>query len=188
MIILNFTSPAQREINRFQRNYRLVQSLVILSVVALVIIVAILFASQIILQTKLDTITSDALALKEKTENEKSLNLGQTIQNFNSLLGNVSAIQSEYASWSGVLIETAKSMSDGVVLTSLTIQKTNSTFQFSGNASTRDSLLDFKNNLEESLFFSNIESPISNLLSKENISFTLSGQVNLDPQIEANSL
>ena len=188
MITLNFTSPAQREANQFQKNYRLVQSLVILSIVVLLIIVASLFVSQIIIQNKLDTITSDTLTLKEQKENEKSLNLGQTVQNFNSLLQNVSAIQSEYAAWSNILIETAQNMPGDVVLSSFTIQKSNSTFQFSGDAITRDSLLVFKNNLEESPYFGNIESPISNLLSKEDISFTLSGQVILNPVIDTNSL
>ncbi|MBU1075081.1 PilN domain-containing protein [Patescibacteria group bacterium] len=188
MVTLNFTSPAQRDANQFQKNYRLVQSIIVLSVVVLIIIAATLFASQMVLQSKLDTIASDTLTLKEQTENEKSLNLGQTVQNFNSLLGNVSAIQSEYVAWSPVLIETAKTVANGVTLTSFTIQKTNLTFQFSGNADTRDSLLAFKNNLEQSPFYSNIESPISNLLSKENISFTLSGQVTINPQIEVGSL
>ncbi|MFA6524727.1 MAG: hypothetical protein WCT33_00475 [Patescibacteria group bacterium] len=184
MINLNFTSPNQKAANQFQKNYRLVQSLVVFSVGALLLIVASLFASQMILGNKLKTITAETLVLKEQTENDNTLNLGQTIQNFNTLISNVAGIQSEYAKWSYILLEAGESVNDGIILTSFDIQKANSSFQFTGNANTRDSLLEFKNKLDASPYFENIESPISNLLSKENISFTLSGQIVLNPPID----
>ncbi|MFA6391436.1 MAG: PilN domain-containing protein [Patescibacteria group bacterium] len=182
MINLNFTSPAQRVENQFQKNYKLVQFLVLITIVILLIIVSFLYFSQMILQNKLDKLTLETVAIKEQTESNESLNLGQSVISFNSLVQNVSSIQLEYILWSDIFIEIGNRISDGVVLSSLSIQKSNGTFQISGTAETRDSLLSFKNNLEISPFFENIDSPISNLLSKENISFTLSGRVILNPQ------
>lgn len=184
MINLNFISPGQRTANQFHKNYRLVQSIAVTAVFVLLIIVGAMFASQIILNNKLSEITADTLALKEQTENDKSLNLGETVQSFNSLVSNVAGIQSEYAKWSYVLLEVGESITDGIVLNTFDIQKTNGTFQFAGNADTRDSLLEFKNNLDNSPYFENVESPISNLLLKENISFILSGKIVINPQIE----
>ena len=188
MITLNFTSPEQRDANQFQKNYRIIQSVMIVSVITLVIISAVLFISQIILQEKLDTITADTLEIMEQVEDERSLNLSETVQGFNSLLGNVSKIQTEYSAWSNILIEISGSTTNGVIINSINLQKSNSSFQFSGIADTRDSLLAFKTNLEQSPFFNNIESPISNLLTKENISFSLTGEIILDPKIVFESL
>jgi Tfp pilus assembly protein PilN len=184
MINLNFTSPSQKAANQFQKNYHLVQSLVVTSILALLIIVVALFASQKILESKLDKLTNDTLTLKEQTENDNSLNLGETVQGFNTLVSNVAGIQSEYAKWSYILLEVSECITDGIILTSFDIQKGSNTFQFTGNAATRDSLLSFKTNLDASPYFENVESPISNLLSKENISFILTGKVVLNPTID----
>jgi len=180
MIILNFISPTQREENRFQKNYSLVKEIIVIFVISLVVIVGFLQLTQIILNNKLDNVTADTKTLKQQTEEEKSVDLGKTVKEFNKLLKNIDGIQAEYTFWSEILIKTASFVPSGVRLSSFTINRVNSNFKITGRANFRDDLLNLKRNLEESDHFIEIQSPISNILLRENINFELSGKIIFD--------
>jgi len=186
MIILNFISPTQKEANRFQKGYSLVKKIMLIFTVVLIISVGVLAATQILLQDKLEDITKATEAQKQYTVEEKPIDLEQTIKDFNRLLSNINTIQSEYTPWSKIFIETSSFVPDGIQISSLMMHKASAEFKFVGNANTRDDLLLLKKNLEESDIFTDIQSPISNLLSKENINFELSGKLKFETNSKTN--
>jgi len=130
-----------------------------------------------LLENKLDSITQETLALKQNIEKEEPIDLEKSVKNFNNLLININQIQSEYTNWTSELKNISSLVPPGVTLSSFVLQKNTSEFKFTGKAATRDALLNFKDSLENSDFFTEIQSPISNLLTKVNINFELSGKL-----------
>lgn len=183
MITLNFISPAQKEANRFQKNYSLVKGIMLSLVIALVVIVGLLLLTQALLQNKLKSLTLATQELTQQTEEEKSVDLGQTVRDFNKLLKNIEVVQAEYLPWTEILIETVTLVPSGIQLSSFTIQKGAASFSLTGKANTREDLLSLKKNLEDSDNFIEVQSPISNLLLKENINFELSGKIVFKPNL-----
>lgn len=180
MITLNFISPIQREANRFQKNYSQTKGIMLSLVIVLIIIVGFLQLTQILLKDKLESITL-ATQVLEQAEEEKTVDLKQIVKDFNVLLRNIDGIQKEYLPWSDTLALTASLVPTGIELSSFSIQKESAVFKLTGHALSRDDLIILQKNLEESDLFSEIQSPLSNLLLKENINFELSGKITLVP-------
>jgi hypothetical protein len=67
----------------------------------------------------------------------------------------------------------------GVRLTDLSLTREKNLLSVAGWAAKRDDFLLFKKQLEESGLVNNLDSPLSNLLTPENISFSLTAQLNL---------
>ncbi|MCG2692600.1 PilN domain-containing protein [Candidatus Parcubacteria bacterium] len=68
-------------------------------------------------------------------------------------------------------------MPQDIQLHLLYIDKVNSTINIEGNAQTREGLLGFQENLEDSSLFSKVEYPLSNLLEKQDIKFKFTAQL-----------
>lgn len=64
---------------------------------------------------------------------------------------------------------------DGILVAYMNIDGNRSRVDIRGNAVTRESLLSFINNLEESEYFSRIEAPVSSFLQSTNIPFNITG-------------
>ncbi|PIY97288.1 MAG: hypothetical protein COY66_00115 [Candidatus Kerfeldbacteria bacterium CG_4_10_14_0_8_um_filter_42_10] len=186
MITLNLISPIQKEANRFQQSYSLVKRITVLFMAVSLIVIALLFVGETLLEKKLDSITQETLALKKNIEKEESIDLEQSVKDFNKLLIDISKVQSEYINWSQEVNKISSLVPSGIRLSSFVMQKDSSDFKFAGKAATREALLNFKTNLENSDFFTEIQSPISNLLTKENINFELSGKLVFDQSNSGN--
>ncbi|MCK5211677.1 hypothetical protein KAJ89_03175 [Candidatus Parcubacteria bacterium] len=102
-----------------------------------------------------------------------SENYSAQVRQLNSALANIESIQSEYTNWS-YLFEFLHQLSNkNININNINVNKKNAEISLSGIATTRDSLLQLKEKLEESNYFTKINLPIKNLLEKENINFEI---------------
>jgi len=65
----------------------------------------------------------------------------------------------------------------GINLTNLSYQTAQNKVVLNGQAKTREQFLNFKENLEKSQVFLEVESPLSNLINKENIDFNFNFKI-----------
>lgn len=177
MITLNLISPAQKAANNFRSNYSILRQIALIFLIAFVFVIGVLFLAQALLQNKLEDLTENTLMLKQNIEDEESIDLEKSVDDFNKMVLTISKVQTEYTAWTKVLVDTASLVPSGVAIGSFTLNKETAEFRFTGRALTRDLLLQFKENLEGSGFFTEIQSPISNLLTKENVGFEFSGKL-----------
>ncbi len=102
-----------------------------------------------------------------------SENYSAQVRQLNSTITNIENIQSEYINWSYLLEFLHQLSSEDVNISSISVNKEKKEIILRGMAMTRDGLLQLKEKLEESNYFTEINLPIKNLLEKENISFDI---------------
>ncbi len=83
----------------------------------------------------------------------------------------VSKIQEKYLPMSRILIEFSKIVPAGNQVYTFEVNSENKTVKIRGFSTTRENVIAFENALKNSSFFTNIKSPLTNLLNPRNIDF-----------------
>lgn len=107
----------------------------------------------------------------ESSKYEKIKKFDDEFEKINSKTDQVMAIRNDQLYWSNLFILLSKSTISGIEVTNLA---TNSySVSLAGKADNRDSLVAFKDKLAGEDCFSDVNLPLSNLVSKENIAFQM---------------
>lgn len=91
----------------------------------------------------------------------------------NKEINNIYSIQKNSVYWSYLIQYFAENRVEGVVLSGLSADRNDSKLIISGVADDRDSLLEFKTMLEETVFLKDVDLPFESLLKKNNIEFEI---------------
>ena len=173
MIKLNLISVKQQQLLKQRATFKIVENYLGLIVAALVIVsvVAIpFFTSLKVLETNIKQ--------RNDVRNVENIKLITEINQFNSKIKSLAEIQNGQYDWSELVMSLSEQVPANIVLVSFNADLDKRTFDLRGYASRRNDLLTFKDNLEKSEKFFNINSPVSDILIREEISFTLSGSFN----------
>jgi len=90
----------------------------------------------------------------------------------------LSKIQSGHLHWTNIFQQLSEATPDSIQISNLSTK--NYTIFLVGKAKMRDDLLNFKNKLEESSCFQNIDVPLSNLVVEDNVDFQIDLTINKD--------
>jgi hypothetical protein len=117
--------------------------------------------------------------LKSETSlvNVERQSLNINVSNLNKKIETASKVQKNFIKWTHLLNDSTNLAPEGAILNFMHISSESKTIRITGIAQNRESLIGFKEALEESNFLSSIEAPLSNLLEKENINFRFSGKL-----------
>jgi Tfp pilus assembly protein PilN len=155
---------------RKKRNFRLIfwQGFAFLSLG--LIYAGILFTIHISLNVQLNHIQEvnnpeESRALQELEEHQ------ELFRQTNLAVKKLSYLQKEHIRWSGMFKETEHLVPEGILLSRIMTE--NDTVSFTGQASTREILLDFQSKLNSSTCFENAQVPLSDLFSQKDIEFQL---------------
>ncbi len=125
------------------------------------------FILYILLQTQEDLIT-------ERQANQKTQEvsqMGERIDQINQRLEIIAQQQNNSVIWTPLLLELNKLTPEDVYLISLNYQGQDKDLHISGYAQTRDGLLTFRDQLKQSPYFADLESPLSNIIKQAEINF-----------------
>lgn len=117
---------------------------------------------------------------------ESSLTLNKTtgimsaeIKGINSGLKEIEKMQEENTSWVAVILSLDELIpKEEIQITLLTFNGVSKKVEINGKALTREKFLEFKSNLEESELFSEIKSPLTNILYDKYLNFKLEAKLN----------
>ena len=151
------------------------QNLYILIIILSVFGIILLISENILISTLTKEMNGSSLDFKNATNS--SQNKVNDINNNLLLLNN---IQEDFIRWSVFFDYLSKNIPKNITLSKLNITNDGSEISFSGNAPTREALLSFKEMLEDSKTFIDVNFPIQNLLQKENISFEIKAKLELN--------
>jgi len=172
-IKINLIPPHKKE--DIARAYwlRLVSKWEIEFVLLLVLLIAFLFSMNLVLKTSvlaennaelLTEKNNDKYKLLEEYDNEIKVVIEQ--------MAGVKKVQANQLYWSKVLLKINENFINGIEVVSLTTKNYDMTI--AGRADTRDSLIAFKDKLAQDSCFANVDLPLSNLTSREDVEFQLS--------------
>lgn len=173
MISLNLISPEQQ--NNLKLKYR--QTLVKNCCGVLLIAAAALAIGLIPLRGQLTRQQLTNAAAKTSILN-KNQAITEKVTALNSQIGDLIRIKNQLYRWSQTLNELSGLTPPEVALLEFNGSAQNGVFTLKGFAKTRDALIAFQNNLNASLYFKAIDSPLENYLQKNEVTFSINGQLN----------
>lgn len=142
-------------------------SFVLISFISMILLVAHI----LLVNAFNDTMAQTTLVTKEYG------GMNSIIRRTNLKLTTLNSIEREFTPWAVNLISFSKLVPKNVSLTTFSADRNSRGIIIRGVAITREDLLKFTKSLEESGLFENIESPISNLLTKSDLSFELNMKI-----------
>lgn len=174
MLTLNLVSEELKKEIKLRHLYLFIKKINLALIIITIIIAIILLAAKTILQIKFNDIVDQTTLV---TKNNQGYNI--KIRDINSRLDFVSKIQTDFIPWSNLLKTLADITSGDISLNYLKVNFAEQTIKIKGRAGLRENLLDFKQKMETTDTFKDIDFPIKNILEKENIDFEINAKINL---------
>ncbi len=174
MLTLNLISEELKKEIKLRHLYLFIKKINLVLIIITIVIAIVLLVTKTILQLRFNTIVEQTTLV---TRNNQGYN--NKIKSINSRIDFVETIQNNFIPWSNLLEIVADITPKDVGLNYLKINFEEQTIKIRGNAGLRESLLDFKQKMEATDIFKNINFPIKNILEKENINFDIDAKINL---------
>ncbi len=173
MIVINLLTPEKRAL---AQKHALVE---ILQNISMLFLLLIIFAAIVTLGVDYFIRQLFFNAIEQSTLVNRSFTAtGREILNINDELQRINSLQNKFVPWSETLLEMYKLAPDGIRFTQIMIDRESRAVTIRGMAATRNSLIKFKEAMENSSLFAAIASPLSNLLARENITFEFQATLN----------
>ncbi|MEA3249217.1 MAG: PilN domain-containing protein [Patescibacteria group bacterium] len=164
-IFLNLLSPAKKQALKTAFAMSFVQSLTVYVAIIVIFIAGVLLSLQFTLQGVVKDMTAYSTASFEEYES-----MTKQMREINDFIRRTNHIHGRYIDWSAVLDTLSHTAPEGIRFGSVTVSADN-TIRIEGSAALRDDVLLMKQRLEKLPQFSNISSPLSNILQRENLQF-----------------
>lgn len=171
MIALNLLSPEERLDSSLKWNYLIVKNVILMVLVVTTAVALVLFSAKLTLRKRL----AEAEVQLERINITRS-QANKEIQSANQLIKELSTAQDSFMPWSSVLWELLQGVTPGIQLKAINLNKNTGTIILTGRADTRDQLLAFRDSLDQQEMITETDVPLTNLLKKEDIDFTVNIQ------------
>lgn len=177
MLTINLLSSKEKKDITFEKtNITIISSFIILLTI-LILLSIVLYTIQDIQKNSSQNLIQQTDSIKKFLNQKNNKKIEEKIKEINYYLTSINKIEKEKTDFSKTLIEISEITPEKIRLFNIKLNKEEKKFEISGNASSRDGLLEFTERLNQSKYFKNIESPLSNLISPTNINFSLIGEI-----------
>jgi len=139
-----------------------------------------LVASIVLLLIKIELTKNLSQVQTRQILSAEYVTVNNDIRQLNQQIGRVEALQRLAVSPSELLRDIATRTPSGVQVTGLDFDVKSQSMRLNGTAAGRDDLLAYEQTMRGSAFVKELQSPISNLFQKENISFQFLIVLNVD--------
>lgn len=173
MIELNLLSNLERTNSNLMWKYVIIKTVISIILTLSFVICGVLFGAKLILLQKYNEVQTQAAAI-----NITHQKINERVNNYNRQIRILNDIQSEYTDWPLFLYNLNSKITSGIYLNKIEINMPERKVSLTGLSSTRENLLNLKQNLEECNLISDISLPLNTLLKKQNIDFAITGTIN----------
>ncbi|EKE14285.1 MAG: hypothetical protein ACD_12C00591G0005 [uncultured bacterium] len=177
MADLNLLPPQKKEEIIGLSDYFNIQTIVFKIGLLLIITIIILLGNKYILNQSVNNTQEEILTIQTVNKGKSETSLDEAIKEFNQKLKTIDEIQQKNINWPLFLDKFSKLIPSNINIQAMDFNSTNNTFNINGVARDRETLLGLQKNLKESELFSEVQSPVSNLLKKEDVNFTFNGKL-----------
>jgi Tfp pilus assembly protein PilN len=172
MISLNLLSPEKKQQISKEIIFISTKYLFALSFILVCSASAILLVAEFVVQNNFcQAVSQNTLVTKEYGS------LNQNVYGINRQITQLQSMQNKFVIWSNRLVILTNLTPKNIELYSVTINSDTKDINLTGNAKTRDDLLQYKANLENSNLLTGINLPIENLLEANNSYFDIKAKM-----------
>jgi hypothetical protein len=174
MLKLNLLSKEAKKEVKYKRLYALVARVDFMILIGVIFIATVFSSAKVILVGNFQEFADPGSLLRSSGQeyNEK-------IKEINAKLSLISQIQGEFVQTSLLVKELTDRIPSGVFLSYIKADIANQNLKIMGRAQERNDFLSLREKLSESKVFLEVESPLQNILQKENIDFEINIKLNL---------
>lgn len=165
--------PGEVKIVKYIFLKRAIINVAVLIVGAQLILIFALLGTQLFLSRQYNKEKEAAKIQNNNSETEEIKKSEQKINDFNNYLIRLRGLQESHIDWTQIIDVIIKNKPQEVKLTSLVVKDETKKISILGTTPTRDTFLQFKDNLEKSNYFYDFNSPLSNIINPTNINFSL---------------
>ncbi len=164
-IYLNLLSPEKKQSLKTAFAMSFVQSLTLYLAVVIFFIAGTLFSMQLILQGVVSEMAEYSTASFEEYDS-----MTRQMREINDFVRRTNTIHDRFIDWSAVLDSLAHTAPEGIRFDAISITADN-LIRVEGMAALRSDVLLMKQRLEDLPHFTEVSSPLSNILQRENLKF-----------------
>jgi len=177
MITINLLPPREIRQLKMARLYSFaLQRAILLSVFGFLILI-LFIAADLRLRNNLKIISQQLEDRQAAVDTAGFLKLRSKIDQFNKNLEQVAKLQDQHIRFSPVLSELVNLTPPEIKFTYLNFGQDDGIIELRGNAATREGLLRFQERMSQSDFWEDLDFPLSNLESRENVDFQIKFKV-----------
>ena len=173
MNFINLVPENQKKILNRERMFLLLHGIIGMIVVVIAFNAIMLTGARFILINHYNNLKNDSALV-----NTELINLQNDIIEINKKINDAQKIQTSFVKFSDLSSSINKLAPKGIIVEFMHIDAKDNNLRINGISKNRELLLVLKDNLENSGFVKKLESPLSNLLEKENIEFRFSADLN----------
>ena len=175
MITINLISKEEKIKFKKDRLYSSLKEAVTLLLLFISIVAIMLWVSYYYLENQLvDLEMTNAIQIKSNED------INNRVTSVNKKITEIENIQNNFVYNHKITEKIASVISPGITYQQVKIYNLQKSLEVSGLAKTRQSLLDFKNNLEQQAWITKVDLPMSSLIEKENNQFNIKIEINYD--------
>ncbi len=174
MIKVNLLPPAEKNKLKLEKLQKKIYFCFLWLAGVLLIFVGLLLSTYFIIQVMLQGQENLIDQRKASQKNKEIALMQERINQANQRLKLVNKKQQTFVVWTPILLEFSDLVPNQVHLTNLSYQEANERLRLSGYAQTREDLLIFEEKLKTSNFFTDLESPLTNIIKQRDINFNFS--------------
>jgi len=177
-IKLNLLPQEKKEKISRQRHFVVAVFWEAMVLLAVVMAMAFLFSINYVLSLNADIAKESRASDSEKEKYDEILKYETEFSDVNSKIGDSLSIAGDQLYWSNFFIKMSRIVPEGVDIVSIATK--DYSIVLTGEAQARDDLVAFKDKLVSDDCFSNIDLPLSDLVSRDDIDFGINININKD--------
>jgi len=172
MITLNIIPPELKKEIKIKKIYAALKDFYAVLFINVCFIAIIYLVALGVIQAHFVKTIKNSSLLTKSVENYE-----QQIKEINAKINEVEKIQSEAVEWSYLVSFLFSHAPKGIFFNHISVNKEKNSLTLNGTAAKRENLLALDELLKSSEYFANVNFPLSNLLKKENINFTITAEI-----------
>ena len=170
-IYLDLLPEARKKMLRRKKKFRIILEQEFLLLFPLLVFIVILANIFLLLNFKKDSIAQGQLQQGVQGQYQELDGYENDIKDMNKKVDEVSKINDAHLVWSRAITRLEKDVPQGIVINDLSTKDYK--ILLVGKSATRESLINFKENIQSDDCFQEPNVPLSNLVTKENIEFQM---------------
>jgi Tfp pilus assembly protein PilN len=176
----NLLPAREKKFLQAEKNLRLTTLGVIFICLAVGVASGFIWGVQQMVQTEQAGLQSELNSLQQRQQGSESSQVITQIENLNALLTFLDSQLTNRPAWTANLERLLALIPVGIKLDELTATLSDRTLVFKGIAATRDQLIQVQDILKADQAVESLDSPLSNIVQRENIPFTLTIKIKTD--------
>ncbi|MBI2607901.1 MAG: PilN domain-containing protein [Candidatus Doudnabacteria bacterium] len=178
MRLINLLPPSQIKQTRFELISLNLRKFWVWVSISLIVLFVLAFVSQIVISNEIKDTDDQIGNLSDSLQSSNTQELEKQVVTLNNELKNFDIIQSEHYFWSNALIELGNIIPQAMSVSLLTMDRETGEVQIMGVSKQRSAVLEFWANVKRSDYFQDINFPLANLESAQDVNFNYTFFIN----------